>query len=105
MASEAVLRSIDGHMARGNELMDRISGQFDRINEQFEENKLFLRDLLVRHERATERMVRHLDAQTARIDANTRVLEDLHEESVAQRGAILRVLDRLDQEWGTGSAG
>lgn len=92
------LERIDRHMERGNELMDRGNKLMDRVIEEQERTRLFLRDLLVRHERATNALVRRMDAGTQELIAGRRVLEDLHEETMAQRKGILRLLDRLEGE-------
>jgi hypothetical protein len=78
-----------------------------------------MQELLLRHEKATDAMIRKLEAQTRRIDAGTEELKVLTkrsdegfaqlmaqseaqrrefvEESRAQRAALFRILDRFDQ--------
>jgi methyl-accepting chemotaxis protein len=86
------LERIDEHMARGNELMDdvreemRLSrAQYRELSERHEslirDMRQFMHEAIVRMERITTRMTERMD--------------DLHEESVAQRRALLWILDRL----------
>lgn len=89
------------------------------------DDRTFMRELLLRHEKATDAMIRRFDAHTDavvrrldrvtdRLDAQTEVLHrlasdmDAHrrefvEEMRAQRQALFRVLDRLD-EGGAGAS-
>ena len=65
-----------------------------------------MRELTLRHERATDAMIQALDERTEHmvrrleemrkeIAAGTRVLFDLHETVQAQNQALFKVLDRL----------
>jgi hypothetical protein len=68
------------------------------------EDRDFMRQLLLRHEKAIDAMIAGLEARTAaivrRIDANTEAMQSHTREFVAemraQRQALFRVLDRLD---------
>ena len=71
-----LMERIDGHMERGNELMDQ-------NRQAFEDLRTFLREMTLRQERIFDRMARHL--------------EELTEEQRAQRSALFRMLDRLDE--------
>ena len=82
MADDEILRRLDEHMARGNEIMRRSNEVIEENRLAFQDFRGFLRELTLRHERATNRLVE--------------VLEDLVEESRAQRAALFLILDRLD---------
>jgi hypothetical protein len=66
--------------------------------------RTFIREVTLRFERGIERMSREIRADVAVIrEENRRYFEaldertlDLHAESLAQRQALLRMLDRLD---------
>jgi hypothetical protein len=66
------------------------------MRELNEGNREFMRELTVRHERSTEAAVRRLDDLGVEIRANTQILRDLHAETLAQRGGILKLIDRID---------
>jgi hypothetical protein len=94
------------------------------------DDREFMRELLLRHEKATDSMIRRLDAGTdemrtrtdllvRRIDAGTKRLNELTEQFVvqmeasrrefvdetrAQRAALFRILDRLDEGGSAASA-
>jgi hypothetical protein len=70
------------------------------------EDREFMRGLTLRHQRATDAMIRALDERTdqmirrldemrAEIAAGRQVLIDLHETAQAQNQAIFRLIDRL----------
>jgi hypothetical protein len=80
------LEGIEWHVGRGNELMDENRKAID-------ENRTFMRELLLRHERVTNAMVRQLEANTRAINEQRREFVD---EMRAQRAALFRLLDRLD---------
>lgn len=63
----------------------------------------FIREQTLRHERATRRMERWLQTvevktadMTRAVDAQIATLEDLVEESRAQRAALFKMMDKLD---------
>jgi hypothetical protein len=64
----------------------------------------FMRELLLRHERATDAQVARLEELGREVRASTQVLLDVHAESLAQRDGILRLIDRIDR-MGTGGQG
>lgn len=81
MAEEETLRSIDGHMARGNEIMER--------------NERFL-DAVVRHlDAQTRRIERQTDTMTARFDEITAEFCATRDERRAETQGLRRLLDRL----------
>jgi hypothetical protein len=69
-----------------------------------EDLRFFIREITLRFERGIERITREIRADVAVIrEENRRYFEaldertrDLHAESLAQRQALLRMLDRLD---------
>jgi hypothetical protein len=90
------------------------------------EDRDFMRELLLRHEKATDAMIRRLDENTRRLDENTRRLNEntrqMREDHAlfvrrveegtrefvaemrAQRAALFRILDRLDGGGATAGA-
>jgi hypothetical protein len=89
VAEADCLRRIDAHMERGNVLIERIDAHMERGNElmdqnrrAFEDLRTFLRDMTVRQERVLGRMADHL--------------ADMTQEQRAQRSALFRMLERLD---------
>jgi hypothetical protein len=71
------------------------------------DDRTFMRELVLRHEKSTEAMIRRLDRVTDRLDAQTVVLHrlasdmDTHRREFvegmrAQRQALFRIIDRLD---------
>lgn len=105
------------HMARGNELMARANEHMTVGNELMRRNsELMTRSLelmgevrheieLSRRDRAdmvvfvreiTTRSERHADATVRAIDANTATLNEMRADMVANRTAILSVIDRLE---------
>jgi len=81
VAGDEILRSIDAHMERGNEITDR--------------NERFL-DAVVRHlDEQTRRLDRQTEVMTARFDETTAEFRDTRDERRAQTQALLRLLDRL----------
>jgi hypothetical protein len=76
------------------------------------EDREFMRELLLRHEKATDAMIRRLDENTRqmrldhaafvrRVDEGTR---EFVAEMRAQRQALFRILDRLDDGGATAGA-
>jgi phage shock protein A len=72
------------------------------------DDREFMRELLRRHEKSSDAMIagfkrvlRRFDAETERVRKHTRQMEEDHREFVAelraQRAALFRVLDRLDE--------
>lgn len=56
----------------------------------------FIREQTLRHERATRRMERWLQTVEERTEVQIATLEDLVEESRAQRAALFKMMDKLD---------
>ncbi len=86
MADDEVLRRIDRSL-------ERIDGHMERGNRFIEDHRVFTRDLVRRHERVTNEMVRALTEQTTAIREERR---EFVAEMRAQRCALFRILDRLD---------
>jgi hypothetical protein len=89
MRGREILRRLDAHMERSNELMDKIHVEVELTREEVrlsrqsrDDLRTFIREMIVRMERTTQ-------AQVAE-------LRDLREESRAQREALLRWIDRMD---------
>lgn len=105
MADEEVLRSI-------SRSLERMDGHAERGTQLFEENRIFTRDLVRRQEKVTNELVRQIAAQTAAIEKHSREFaaemreqrREFVSEMRAQRGALFRILDRLDGEGGQASA-
>ena len=77
------LKKIEGHIRSGE-------AGIERNNEYIEGNREFMRVLTLRHERVTDRMIHRLD--------------ELTDEIRAQRAALFRILDRLDDGGATSGA-
>jgi hypothetical protein len=84
-----IKRDISSHMARGNELMGEVRHEIELSRRDRGDMAVFIRDI-------TTRIERHGDATVRAIDANTATLHEMQSEMVANRRAILSVLDRLD---------
>lgn len=72
------------------------------------DDRTFMHELLRRHEKATDAMIARFDATTERFNAGTEQLKEhtremredhreFLEEVRAQRAAVFRILDRLDE--------
>ena len=114
MADDEILRRMDAHMARGNEIMQRSNEviaenrrAFDENRRAFDENRQAMQedrqafeDLRTTLHQITLRHERVLGALADRIEENTRLLREHRREFVeemrAQRAALFRILDRLD---------
>jgi hypothetical protein len=57
------------------------------------DDREFMRELLLRHEKATNSMIKRLDTNTEALRTHTR---EFVAEMQAQRQALFRILDRLD---------
>jgi hypothetical protein len=80
------------------DVLDRIDAHLARFIELHQDTRQFVRDVTTRNERIVNQLVERLDAQTDELVEHRAVLLDLHEESVAHRKALLRILDRLDPD-------
>ena len=89
MADRDFLERIDRHMERGNELMADVREEMRLTREQYADQREFMRELTLRHERATQAVIRRLDAGTER-------LGDMGDQLRANTRAVLAVLDRLE---------
>lgn len=105
MAEGEILERLDSHMARGNELMARIEVEF-RKNREFQtqmigEQREFMRMTLLRVERIGRDEARELSRLNDELERHGAERRDQAaealEESRAQRGALLKVLDRLER--------
>lgn len=117
MRTKQLLRRLDAHMARGNELFDRNQTLLDENREAFRDLRSFLRELTLRHERGFEALLKQSADQAAKHTAaweNARdeivgELRDTRREIVselrAQRQALFRILDRLPNGGRGGTAG
>jgi hypothetical protein len=97
VADDAILRRIDAHMERGNAHMER-------GNELMEELRTFMRELTLRHERIFVPVIERLEEGTRALREQGGALRELIEESRAQRAALFRILDRLDDGGATSGA-
>jgi hypothetical protein len=72
------------------------------------DDRAFMRELLQRHEKASDAMptgfdamIKRFDAGTEQLQEHTREMREEHreflEEARAQRAAVFRILDRLDE--------
>jgi hypothetical protein len=132
MRGREILRRLDAHMERGEELMARSNAHMDRGNAHMERgNELMERstqvmldvrrslDRLDEDVRLTREEVRlsrqsrddlrsFIREMIVRMERTTRAqvaeLRDLREEGRAQQGALLRLIDRMDR-FGPGEAG
>jgi hypothetical protein len=84
------LDRIDGHIARGNEL-------FERVIEVHQEHREFIREMTRRNEVVMRELVRE-------VSAGREVLLDVHRETFAQREAIWTLIDELRSR-GLGGSG
>lgn len=88
MTESELLERLDRHLARGDEIAA--------------EHRAFIREMTVRQERVTGRLVEQIaantaqiEANTARIEAGTEQLRDLNLATRQHTEAIARMLDRL----------
>ena len=97
MRNREILKRLDGHMERGNELMDRIEEQM-RLTREFHrvevtELRAFSKQMILRVDRIGRDQGRELSRLNDELE---RQGAEGREESRAQRNALLKVLDRLD---------
>jgi hypothetical protein len=85
MADNDVLRRIDTHMERSNEITQRNT-------QAVEDLRTFLRELNLRQERVFGAMIERLDEQTREIREHR---QKFVEEGRTQRAVLFRLLDRL----------
>jgi hypothetical protein len=115
MARRDVLERIDGHLARGNELFDRV-GEELRLSRQSREQsdaaheRLFeafarlTRDIAERFERAEERTERALGRFDAALASFDRKLDESIDESKSHREALFKILERLGPDGSSAAA-
>jgi len=74
------------------------------VTEPYDNQKRFMEEMILRFEKAFQRVSRSMDVMDARIERNTAAVEamtiEFREEMQAQRQALLHVLDRLNGENG-----
>ncbi len=86
MTEGELLRQLDRHLERGNELMAHNTEAFERLSARLDDDRDFMRELILRSEQSERRLTVAVERRTAEI------VEELR----AQRGALFRMLDRLD---------
>jgi hypothetical protein len=89
------LKRLDRHLERIDRHMADVREEMRLSREQYADQREFMRELTLRHERSTQAAVRTLDAQTRRLD-------DMGDQIRADTRAVLAVLDRLEP--GAGAA-
>lgn len=93
MADDEILRRID-------RTLERIDGHMERGKQLAEENRWFTRDLVRRQEKFMQGVVAELAGHRAVTDELLVTTRNDHREMIAelraQRGALFRMLDRLD---------
>ncbi len=105
-AFERMMATFDSHEQRMMATFDSHERLFDRHEQLFEQNqgmfeeyRIFIREMNRRGERVVQDLVRRNEEfnveQSRRTDAIVRHLDDLTEESKAQRQAMLALFDRL----------
>jgi len=103
------LRRLDAHLERGNELFERTEAALDRNAEAFQDLRPFLRELTVRHERASAGVQASLDAlveqATELVGSFDRARREIVGQLEEQRKALFRILDRLPDNGHGGAAG
>jgi hypothetical protein len=118
MSRKGLSARLAHHVERGEELMElnrtafdrntqafeRMMAVLDRHEQMFEENRIFIRDMNRRNEKVVQDLVRHSGEASAQHARDTAAivarLEDLTEESKAQREGLLAAIDRLPPEQG-----
>lgn len=93
MADDEILRRIDRSL-------DRIDGHMERGNQLTVENRWFTRDLVRRQEKFMQEVVAEFARQRAVTEELLVTMRHDHREMIAelraQRGALFKMLDRLD---------
>ena len=90
MADDAILKSIEQHMSRGNELMAEMR---DAYGQQLE----LTRAVIQRNAEAFVGLMTALDRFGERIDAFGERIDEFGDTLALQREILLRFLDRLDE--------
>jgi hypothetical protein len=93
VADDEILRRIDAHMERGNEIMERSNQVIVENRRAFEDLRTFLRELTLRQERVAQAMIEKIEEQ---IQESRKLRREFVDESRAQRAALFQILDRLD---------
>jgi hypothetical protein len=112
MRRREISARLERHMERGEELMELNGAVLDRHERLIEANrrmleecKLFIRDMNRRNEKVVQALVRQSEEagkqQARRVGAIVGGLEDLTEESRAQREGLLAAIDRLPPPQGS----
>jgi hypothetical protein len=105
---DELLRRLDAHLARGNQIMARSNEVMARSNQVIQESRgafgdlrSYLRELTRRHERGFEELLRQSARHSDALEAGQR---EFVAEMQAQRQALFRILDRLDRNGGAAGA-
>lgn len=96
MTESEFLSRIDRHLERAEAREVRDKTLMAETQEVIRDHRLFIREITTRQERVTQQLVEEIAANTRRIDAGTRELEDLTLRSEQHTQALARMLDRLD---------
>ena len=115
MEDADLLRRIDGHLARGNELVGRLDeelrlSRLSREQSDVLQERLFAaftrltREIAERFDRAEERTERTLDRFEGALESFERTLDESIDESRAHREALLRILERLGPDGSSAAA-
>jgi septation ring formation regulator EzrA len=98
------MERIDAHLEEARDQTVSIQEEIRLSRDERAETREFMRELTLRHERSTNKAVATLRAQTSAMNEISNAmnkmaahLQDLHDESVAQRESIWQVHDRLDE--------
>ena len=95
MIESELLERLDEHIAASNDHMARGNELMDRVIELHEDQRVFMRDLTRRNEIAARERVRTIRDQRRELLAQRTVLLDVHEESKAQSQGIGVLIDEL----------
>lgn len=86
---------VDAALDRNAAAFDRNSDIIERMDAIIEDGREFMRQLTLRHERAERRTARELAELTRKTDVQVAQMNDLLEESRAQRQGLLALIDKL----------
>ena len=117
-----LVKRIEGHLARGNELLERIDGRLDRLDEELRLSRLsreqsdasserlfaafnrLVNDVAERFDRAERRTERALESFERRVEGFGRKLDESIAGSVSHREALFRILERLGPDGSSAAA-
>lgn len=95
MAGDALLRRIDEHMARGNEVMDEIRAEVARSRRSYEDQLQITREVIRRNELVLQDFRKGFHELVEQIRELTASTREVREESRAHSKAIFALIDRL----------